>query len=268
MTPCEIAEDLELPECFAAQGHTRGYYGTVSHNSKAVYQRYVGWYDGNPANLHPHTPENSGARYVESMGGADRVLELARSAFDEGDYRWVCELLNHLVFADPGNEAARLLQADSFEQLAYQAESGPWRDSYLMGAMELRTASKGIGVGNRAVTDELDVEMLLDVIGVRLMAERVEGERFELNWHFTDIDEHHVVGVDNCALHHRPAVVEADAAAMLTTTKARLADVLRGDLDVDGFLAAADVSVDNDGPVRTLLAALDVFSGLFGIVEP
>lgn len=268
LTPREIAEDLTPPACFTAQGHTRGYYGTVSHNSKAVYQRYLGWYDGNPANLHPHTPEHSGERYVEVMGGADRVLELAQAAFDEGDYRWVCELLNHLVFADPSNEAARLLQADSFEQLAYQAESGPWRDSYLMGAMELRTASKGIGVGNRATTDELDVEMLLDVIGVRLMAELLEGERFEMNWHFTDVDEHHVVGIDNCAIHHRPGVRDDAADADVSATKTRLAALLRGDVDVDGFLAADDVSVDGDGPVRTFLGALDTFSGLFGIVEP
>ena len=268
MTPREIAEDLVLPACFAAQGHTRGYYGTVSHNSKAVYQRYLGWYDGNPANLHPHTPEHSGARYVAAMGGAERVLELARAAFGEGDYRWVCELLNHLVFAEPANEAARLLQADSFEQLAYQAESGPWRDSYLMGAMELRTGSKGLGVGIRALTDELDVTMLLDVVGVRLMAEQLEGVRVEMNWHFADVDEDHVIGIDNCAIHHRPGGREEEADANVRATKAQLAAVLRGELDVDGFLAAEGVSVDDPAPVRTLLGALDSFTGIFGIVEP
>ena len=268
MTPREIAEDLTLPDCFAAQGHTRGYYGTVSHNSKAVYQRYLGWYDGNPANLHPHTPEHSGARYVAAMGGAERVLELARAAFGEGDYRWVCELLNHLVFAEPANEAARLLQADSFEQLAYQAESGPWRDSYLMGAMELRTGSKGLGVGIRALTDELDVTMLLDLVGVRLMAEQLGGVRVEMNWHFADVDEDHVIGIDNCAIHHRPGGREEEADANVRATKAQLAAVLRGELDVDGFLAAEGVSVDDPAPVRTLLGALDSFTGIFGIVEP
>ena len=268
LTPREIAEDLTPPDCFTAQGHTRGYYGTVSHNSKAIYQRYIGWYDGNPANLHPHTPENSGARYVESMGGAERVLEMAQTSFDAGDYRWVCELLNHLVFADPTNEAARLLQADSFEQLGYQSESGPWRDSYLMGATELRTGSKGLDIGLRAVTDELDVTMLLEVIGVRLKAEELTDERFGMNWHFTDVDEDHVVGIDNCAIHHRPHTRDEAAQTNVTTTKARIAEVLRGELDVDAFLAAEDVTVDNETPVRTFLGSLDSFSGLFGIVEP
>jgi len=268
LTPREIAEDLTPPECFTAQGHTRGYYGTVSHNSKAIYQRYLGWYDGNPSNLHPHTPENSGSRYVESMGGAERVLELARASFDDGDYRWVCELLNHLVFADPTNEAARLLQADSFEQLAYQSESGPWRDSYLMGATELRTGSKGLGIGLRAVTDELDVTMLVEVIGVRLKAEDLVDQRFETNWHFSDVDEDHVIGIDNCAIHHRPDARDEGAQANVTATKARVAEVLRGELDAESFIAADGVSVDNEQPIRTLLDALDSFSGLFGIVEP
>jgi alkyl sulfatase BDS1-like metallo-beta-lactamase superfamily hydrolase len=268
MTMREIAEDLELPPCFAKHGHTRGYYGTVSHNSKAVYQRYLGWYDSNPANLHPHTPENSGARYVECLGGAERVLELAREAFDRGDYRWVSELLNHLVFAEPNNEPARLLQADSFEQLAYQSESGPWRDSYLMGAMELRTGSKGLGLGPRAITDDLDVEMLVELIGVRLIADRVLDVQVSMNWHFSDVGEDHVIGVDNCAINHRAHRRIGDADCNLTTTKARLASLLNGELGLDGFLAADDVVVDHERPVRTLLGSLDRFSSIFGIVEP
>ena len=268
MTPREIAEDLELPDCFAAHSHTRGYYGTVSHNAKAVYQRYIGWYDGNPANLNPHTPEQSGRRYVEAIGGADAVLATARAAFDAGDYRWACELLNHLVFADPTNEAARLLQADSFEQLAYQSESGPWRDSYLMGAFELRSGSKGLGLGIRGITDQLDVDMLVELIGVRLIAQRVEGVRVTMNWRFTDVEEDHVIGIDNCAVHHRRDATVDGADANVTATKARVAELLRTDIDVDGFLATDDVSADDAGPVRLLLGSLDRFSGEFGIVEP
>jgi alkyl sulfatase BDS1-like metallo-beta-lactamase superfamily hydrolase len=269
MTQREIAEDLQSPECFAVNGHTRGYYGTVSHNSKAIYQRYLGWYDGNPANLHPHTPENSGTRYVESMGGADEVLRKAEAAFSDGDYRWVCELLNHLVFADPTNEAARLLQADSLEQLGYQSESGPWRDSYLMGASELRSGSKGFsGIGGRAITDELSVEMLLELVGVRLIAEDVTGVQVVMNWHFCDIGEDHVIGIDNCAIHHRPDTKVDAADATITATKESLAAVLRGAIDVDEFCAAANVELDNEAPVRQLLGSLDRFSGEFGIVEP
>ena len=266
-TPREIAEQLELPECFASQSHTRGYYGTISHNSKAVYQRYIGWYDGNPANLNPHTPEQSGARYVEAMGGADEVVAKARTAFDDGDYRWVVELLNHVVFADPEHEEARLLQADAFEQLGYQAESGPWRDSYLMGALELRTGMKGLGLGIGAVSDELTVDMLFDLVGTRLDDVTVAGRTATINWHFTDVNEDHVVGLDNCAIHHRPDRHVDDATATISTTKARLADLLRGDIDVDGLLADSKVDGDDD-PIRMIFGTLDSFSGIFGIVEP
>lgn len=269
MTMREIAEDLVQPACFLAQGHTRGYYGTVSHNSKAIYQRYLGWYDGNPANLNPHPPEESAARYVAAMGGADAVLAEAQRAYDSGDYRWASEVLNHLVFAEPDYEAGRLLQADTFEQMGYQSESGPWRDSYLMGAMELRTASKGLGMGGgRSITDQLDVDMFVELIGVRLQSENVEGEAFEINWHFTDVDEHHAIGLDNCAIHHRSETTIAGADASLASTKADLARLLKAEVDVDGFLALETVTVDDDGPVRTLLGNLDQFSGLFGIVEP
>ena len=151
-TPLEIAEELKLPECFSAQSNTREYYGTVSHNSKAVYQRYLGWLDGNPANLNPHPPTQSGVRYVEAMGGADEVVSKAQAAPDAGDYRWAAQLLNHLVFADPANEAAWLLQADTFDQLGYQAESGPWRNFYLTGALELREGAQGGAGGARAMT--------------------------------------------------------------------------------------------------------------------
>ena len=143
----EIAEELELPAGLGDEFFNHGYYGTLSHNAKAVYQRYLGWFDGNPAHLNPHPPVEAAQRYVSYMGGADAVLDRARLSFAEGDYRWVVEVVNHVVFADPENEPARLLQADALEQLGYQSESGPWRDFYLSGAMELRsngTVLKGL----------------------------------------------------------------------------------------------------------------------------
>lgn len=269
MTPREIAEDLRPPACFATQSHTRGYYGTVSHNAKAIYQRYIGWYDGNPAHLNPHTPVESARRHVAAMGGPDAVLAEAQRAFDDGDYRWCSEVLDHLVFAEPYFEAGRLLQADSFEQLAYQSESGPWRDSYLMGAMELRTGSKGLPMaGGRAITDQLDVEMLVALIGVRLRAEDVEGETLEINWHFTDVDERHAIGLANCAIHHRAAITLADADASVVSTKMDLARMVRGDVDVDGFLGLDGVAVDDPRPLRMVFGNLDRFSSEFAIVEP
>ncbi len=269
LTQREIAESLEIPECFTAQGHTRGYYGTVSHNSKAIYQYYLGWYDGNPTNLDLHTPAESGARYVECIGGAEAVLGKAREAFDAGDYRWVVELLNNLIFSDPTNTEARALQADAFEQLGYQSESGPWRDSYLMAAQDLRTGAQGLGSGAGVISDELTVEMLFDLVGVRLRAEDVGGMSVSTNWHFTDIDETHNLGLDNCALHHRPGRRDERADADISLRKAALASLLRGDVDVDAFLGSGDVSVSGEaGAVRSILGSLDSFSGLFGIVEP
>src|SRR6202000_2582942 len=139
LTPMEIAETLtSLPPGLDRKWYARGYYGSVSHDVRAIYQRYLGFYDGNPAHLNPHEPVEAGKRYVEAVGGADALLAKARQAFAEGDYRWVAELVNHLVFADPGNQAARELQADALEQLGYQGENGTWRSLYLMGAHELR----------------------------------------------------------------------------------------------------------------------------------
>ena len=172
-----------------------------------------------------------------------------------------------MVFADPEHEEARLLQADAYEQLGDQAESGPWRDSYLMGALELRTGMKGLGLGIRAVSDELTVDMLFDLVGIRLDDTAVAGQTATINWRFTDVDEDHVLGLDNCAIHHRPDRHADDAAATISTTKARLADLLRGDIDVDGLLADSKVDGD-DGPIRTIFGTLDSFSGVFGIVEP
>ncbi len=123
--PSEIAERVKLPPSLAAEWHLRDYYGTVSHNAKAVYQRYLGWYDANPANLNPLPPEEAGKRYVEFMGGAARVLEQARAAYARGEYRWVAEVVKHVVFADPSNQAARQLEADALEQLGYQPNPRP-----------------------------------------------------------------------------------------------------------------------------------------------
>lgn len=116
----------------------RGYYGTLNHNAKAIYQRYMGWYDGNPANLYPLPPVEAAKRYVELAGGPDKMIDNAQKAFDQGDYRWTAEVLKHVVFADPQNTKARNLAADALEQLGYQAESGPWRNEFLVGAYELR----------------------------------------------------------------------------------------------------------------------------------
>ena len=139
----EIAEQIQLPPALEASWSTHGYYGSVSHNVKAIYQRYMGWFDGNPARLWPHPPEALAERYVDAIGGIDRVVELAQAAFDSGDFRWAATLLDHAVFADSDHAAARALYADTLEQLAYGAENGTWRNFYLSGATELRVGNFG-----------------------------------------------------------------------------------------------------------------------------
>jgi alkyl sulfatase BDS1-like metallo-beta-lactamase superfamily hydrolase len=201
--PNEIAEKLKLPDCFSTESHVQGYYGTVSHNVKSVYNKYLGWYDANPANLNPHPPTQSSRLYVEFMGGADSVLRQARSYFEEGDYRWVAEVVNHVVFADPSNQEARELQADALEQLGYQSESGTWRNAYLYGALELRSGSPDFIAGRgRQIAHAMTAEQLFDSMGVRLDSALLEGLDLSINWKFTDLDETHVLGISNSAVHH------------------------------------------------------------------
>ncbi len=269
LTAAEIAEQLRLPECFAAQGHTREYYGTVNHNSKAVYQRYLGAFDGNPATLNPYPPQEAGVRYVEAMGGSEEVLRKAQTAFDEGDYRWAAQMLNHLVFAEPDFEPGRLLAADALEQLGYQAESGPWRNIYLTGALELREGVRGVGGGGRALTTALTVEQIFDALGVRLIAERVIDQRLVINWEFTDIDEKHVLGLENCALHHISGRHEAQADATLKLTKNLLGEILTGRVVALDAVGDGRLEIDGDSDaLLVLFGTLDQFDGAFNIVEP
>jgi len=222
-TPAEIAEQIVLPESLRTNWATRGYYGTVSHDSKAVYQHYFGWFDGNPANLHPLPPALQAVRYVEAMGGADAVIAKGKAAYDAGDYRWTATLLNHVVFAEPQNASAAALLADTYDQLGYQAESGPWRDFYLTGAQELRRGVEALPVsrrGTREVIAAMPTHMFFDALAVRLVPEQAEGEDTRLNFVFTDIDETHVVWIENAVLHHRQGAPDPEASATIRLTRA------------------------------------------------
>ena len=210
-TPDEISEALvERPASFTTQSHVQGYYGTVSHNVRSVYNRYLGWYDGNPANLHPHPPVEAAHRYVEMMGGPDGVMRGARSAFDEGDYRWVVEVLKHLVFHDPSHTEARRLSADAMEQLGYQAESATWRNAYLMGAFELRNGALQLGRGGPPqMANGMTGEQIVELMGVRFDPSRFDREA-SIVWHVTDLGpggasgggERHRLGIANSTIHH------------------------------------------------------------------
>ncbi|MEM7091381.1 MAG: alkyl sulfatase dimerization domain-containing protein [Actinomycetota bacterium] len=260
--PTEIAAELRLPDEFT-ESHVRGYYGTVSHNTRSVYNRYLGWYDGNPANLDPLPPVEGGTKYVEFMGGADTVLAKARDSFDAGDYRWVAQVVNHVVFADPTNVEARELQADALEQLGYQSESSTWRNAYLMGAKELREGSPDWGrLPTRDMSQAMEADHILDTLGVRFDPTAFTAGPMTFNLHLSDIDEDHVLGIGRSAIHHRPGAVDPDAVATVTIDR-RTLFLAMDDADQ---LDAAEIAGDH-AMVRAFFESLTFFTAQ-AIIEP
>ena len=271
--PTEIAAELTtLPPRLASKWYSRDYYGSLSHNVRAVYQRYMGFYDGNPATLNPLPPGEAGAHYVKAMGGAERVLTLAREAYASGDYRWVAELTRHLVFAQPDNGAARELQADALEQLGYQSENATWRNAYLAGAQELRNgvapaASKGGSADDlvRALTPTL----FFDYLGVRVDAAKAAEQDLTINWRFTDLNEDYALTLRNGVLTHRDHTRHRQADVEVNMSKATLDRIA---LKQTGFLKEATVGdIDISGErmkFMRFMAGLDEPDGRFNIVTP
>jgi alkyl sulfatase BDS1-like metallo-beta-lactamase superfamily hydrolase len=271
-TPVEIGEMIELPEELARDWNLRGYYGTVNHNVKATYVKYLGWFDGNPANLHTLPPEEAGRRYVEFMGGADAVLEKARAEFEKGEYRWVAEVVNHLVFADPQNKAARELQADTLEQMGYQAESGSWRGHYLTGAQELRHGTPHPPIPGTATPDTvraMSLTLLFNYLGMRLNGPDAAGKEITLNFVFSDSGEKAVLELRNGSLNHSLGRTDADADATVTLTRATFDGVIVGETDLVEEARSGKVEVAPDvAPLAELVGLLDTFDIWFNVIEP
>lgn len=271
-TPLEIGERIRLPESLNCAWSNRGYYGTLYHNARAQYGLYLGWFDGVPAHLHPHPPDQAGKRYVEYMGGAEALLRRAKASFAEGDYRWVAEVVNHLVFAEPGNSEAKSLLAETYEQLGYQAESGPWRDFYLTGAMELRLGVVRQPLPNPASPDTIramPMETFFDYLGIRLNGSRAEGKTIELNLMLTDTGAKYVLGVENAALHVSVGRQSQNAGATITTTRAAFNDVVLGVVKMEEQVKAGRAKVDGAGEVLAeFLSLLDTFDFWFPIATP
>jgi alkyl sulfatase BDS1-like metallo-beta-lactamase superfamily hydrolase len=264
MTGEEIAEAMEMPPALEDSWHARGYYGSVSHNVKAVYQRYMGWYTGNPSQLWKHPPVESARRYVEFMGGPDAVVAKARTSFDAGDLRWVAEVLNHVVFADESHEAARELLADTYEQLGYGAENGTWRSAYLSGAYELRHGSFGTpaSTGSPDMLAALTPSQLLDSLAIRVNGPRAWDLRVTLDWVVVDTDQTFRLQLRNGVLTYSTFPQRDAAQAVVTASRAGLLGVLAGAGDVD-------VEVQGDqSAVATLLSVLDAPDPDFAIVTP
>jgi alkyl sulfatase BDS1-like metallo-beta-lactamase superfamily hydrolase len=271
-TMLEIAEMLQLPPGLAGAWYNRGYYGSVSHDVKGVYQRYLGWFDGNPANLEPLPPEDAGKRYVEFMGGPEALLKRARAAFKKGEYRWVAQVVNHLVFADPENEQARRLQADALEQLGYRAESGPWRNFYLTGAMELRHGVKAAPVPKSLSPDvvrSMEVGWFLDLLAVRLNGMKAADKAISINMELTDIKQKFALVMENGVLNHSSVRLLKDADATLTLTRKTLDQVVLGESTFEKKVRSGDIKVKGSkAKLKEFFGLLDDFDFWFNIVTP
>ncbi|WP_439835386.1 alkyl/aryl-sulfatase [Aeromonas enteropelogenes] len=267
----EISEKIALPPELNDFWPNRGYYGTLRHNSRAVYQRYMGWYSGNPSDLDNLPPEMVGPKYVEFMGGEQALLKKAKASFDKGEYRWVAEVLKHLVFANPNNQEGKLLLADALEQLGYQAESGPWRSVYLQGAYELRN---GVPTAGGTVTASPDTiramspSMLFDYLAVRINPEKAAGKKMVVNMDFTDIGEKHTLSLENAVLNHTTRYATKPDVTV-TLSKQTLDDIQLGQGTLEQKIASGEIKVQGDQQkFSDFVSLLDKFNFWFNIVTP
>lgn len=271
MTPLEIADAVKkLPGELDHKWYARGYYGTLSFNTRAVYQRYLGFYDGNPANLDPLPPVESGKHYVQAMGGAGKVLELMRTAMQQGDYRWAAQLGNHLVFAEPDNKAAREAQADALEQLGYRSESAIWRNMYLTAVQELRQLAPQQGArGSADLVRAATPTMFMDILSVRMDSDKAQGHDMTLNWDFDDLDQHFALTLRNGVLTYREHSSHAQADATVKMSKAVLDQISLRQLDFPTAIKQGDIKLEGDAErFKAMLGMLASFQPTFNVVTP
>ncbi|MGB3483619.1 MAG: alkyl sulfatase dimerization domain-containing protein [Mycobacterium sp.] len=266
-TGIEIAENFVMPPALEKAWHARGYYGSVSHNVKAIYQRYMGWFDGNPARLWAHPPAAVGPRYVEAMGGLDRVVEIAHKAFEDGDFRWAATLLDHVIFTDENHGAARELYSDTLEQLAYGAENATWRNFFLAGATELRVGNFGTPTQatSMSMLGQLSPEQMFDALAVSVNGPQAWDLDLAIDVSFTDLGSNYRLALRNGVLVYRkvPAHAETAGATLTLATKVRLLTLVGGDLSSPGLEIGGDPAV-----LQQLVAVLDHPDPAFNIVTP
>jgi alkyl sulfatase BDS1-like metallo-beta-lactamase superfamily hydrolase len=263
-TGIEIAELMQMPPALDAAWHTHGYYGSVSHNVKAIYQRYLGWFDGNPSSLWEHPPVESAQRYVDCMGGIDEVVTKAQNYVDVGDLRFAAQLLKHAVFADETHAAARSLLADVYERLGFGAENGTWRNFYLQGAAELRTgdAGRAIQLAPADMVRALSVDQLFDTVAIRINGPACWDESFAIDWVFTDLGHTYRTELSNGVLIQDVDPISGEAGLTVTLTKAGLLGVLGGS-GLEGLDAEGDTAL-----LERFVSYIDPASPDFAIVTP
>lgn len=240
----EIAEQIRLPASLAADPALRGHYGALKFNVRAVYQYYMGFFDGHPSHLDPLPPVQAARRYAQLAGGVDRLVEAGQKALDAGDARWAAELLRHAVLADSSHRAAREALAHSFEALGYQAEAATWRNFYLTGALELRQGPPAQGLGLATLGDMLELvplERFLERSAASLDPAKAEGVRLTVNLVFSDMDESYVLRVENSVLHYRRATPDPSAQATLKLAKPVYLRLMSGQIKAREALAAGEL---------------------------
>ncbi|MFT7127144.1 MAG: alkyl sulfatase BDS1-like metallo-beta-lactamase superfamily hydrolase [Arenicella sp.] len=270
-TPNEIADSITMPPELQSRFASRGYYGTPMHNSRAVYQRYFGWYDGNPANLHPLPETQAGKKFVDYMGGADAIIDKAQADYEDGQYRWVAQVLNKLVFAESGNHAAKNLLAKAYDQLGYQAESGPWRDVYLSAAFELRHGGPEDGVSLADAVDlvrSIPLDKFFDSMAARINPDKVEGKKTKVVFTFSDLGESYSLWLENSVLHHKVGRME-NADAELTLTHELFVKMVTGEARISDTLLSDDMNISGSHlKLLGFLTSIEKPEGKFAIVTP
>ncbi|WP_133139091.1 alkyl/aryl-sulfatase [Legionella genomosp. 1] len=268
----EIAEKVNLPDTLNHYWSNRGYYGTMNHNTKATYVKYLGWFSGNPATLHPLVPVESSKKYVDYMGGASKIMEQARKDYSQGNYRWVAEVMNHVVFAEPNNQEARNLEADALEQMGYQAESGPWRNFYLSGAKELRDGVQKGATPDTASPDTIramSTDLFFDYLGVKLDGIKAANTTLTLNFVFPDVNEKYIVELNNGSLHHIKGYQSDIADATITINREILNQIILKQKTVTSTQANNELKIEgNQESLKQLLGLIDNFDFWFNIVTP
>ena len=270
-TGVELSNMITLPPELHKAWPNRGYYGTLKHNTRAIYQRYMGFYDANPSSLDPLPPEDAAKKYVEYMGGAAAVIKRAKADFEKGEYRWVAEALRHVVFAEPDNKAAKELLADAYEQMGYQAEAGTWRSIYLQGAFELRNGTPNAGGVRSASADVITAmppEMTFDYLAVKLNGPRATGKKITLDVNFTDLKKPYSLKVENGVLNYSVGFAP-NADAKLSLAKSTLDRIQLGEVTIEQAVASGDLKVEGRREAFVeFVGLLDAFPFWFNIVTP
>lgn len=268
-TPNEISASISLPDSLGKEWYNRGYYGTVSHNSRATYDYYFGaWWDGNPANLNPLTPTEQGTKYVAAMGGQEKVIDLAETAIASGEYRWAVTLLNNVTFAYPENMAARYLEADAMEQLGYQAESGPWRNYYLGGAKELRHGVKPVDTPNTAsIAIHMPFEQFLKYLGVTVKPDVAKNINMQVNVN-VEGDGKYSVELSNSVLKSYTDSQFEQADLTIKMTRQGFEDLIVKKTTLKDEMQAGTFTVSDQAKFTKLMSAFDKFDLWFGVVTP